>query len=469
MHSLRVPLLAACGAAVLAIADLPSAQEGGSTFGHARTRAMAGLGRLPSPVEVAVADLVNFHRHRLAMPQTGAAVAFDLRVGAAGFDARGTAVLQFGLASAPVADRADLGPVHLALAIDCSGSMAAAGKLDVVKDALRTLVDRLRPADRVTIVGWSQTAAVLGSACRRDGGVLRDAIARLEPGGATNLHAGLMTAIDAVADHGAELAGRARVILLTDGIANRGVVEPTAILGDALERAGRAVDITTIGFGTDLNVDLLDAVARGARGTFHFVADPTDVAKVFVAEFESQIATAARAPTLEFELPEGVELVRVFGHTATPLGAPGSHRIELPHLNADATQVVLAVVRSVGVRPAAARTVRATLRWRDVANGAPRSATADRSLAATPAADRLADPEVRKNFVIARVADGMHRMAEHARAERWVEADRELQKALRIAERRFPSGDDADVGRLVDMANRFRAVLRGYLDRFRDA
>ena len=139
-------------AAVLVAAT--SAQDGGSTFGHARTRALAGLGRLPSPVEVAIADLVNFHRHRLPLPRAGEAVAFDARAGASGFDRRGTAVLQFGYASAPVADRADLGPVHLALAIDRSGSMAGVGKLDAVKNALRALVTRLRPDDHVTLRRW---------------------------------------------------------------------------------------------------------------------------------------------------------------------------------------------------------------------------------------------------------------------------------------------------------------------------
>ena len=456
-------------AAVLVAAT--SAQDGGSTFGHARTRALAGLGRLPSPVEVAIADLVNFHRHRLPLPRAGEAVAFDARAGASGFDRRGTAVLQFGYASAPVADRADLGPVHLALAIDRSGSMAGVGKLDAVKNALRALVTRLRPDDHVTLIGWSDTAEVLSSARRGDGTELRAAIERLVPGGATNLHGGLMQALGAITDGPIVGGGRTRVILLTDGIANRGVVDPGQILGVALERAGRDVDITTIGFGADLNVALLDEIARGTRGMFHFVADPADVEKVFVEEFESQLATAARHPVLEFVLPPGVELVRAFGHESAVSGGEGVYRIDLPHLSADATQVVMVACRLTtgsGDRDRE-RVVRATLSWDDVASGERQSRDASCALDAGPVRDRLDDPEVKKNFVIARVAAGLHAMAEAATAEKWIDADRALADAVKVATRRFPSGDDPDVARVVDMAKVYRGVLRGYLDRFRDA
>src|SRR5918992_1033807 len=41
-----------------------------------------------------------------------------------------------------------------ALDVDTSGSMAEPGRLDLVKDALHTLIDQLRPSDRVAIVAY---------------------------------------------------------------------------------------------------------------------------------------------------------------------------------------------------------------------------------------------------------------------------------------------------------------------------
>ena len=65
MNPYSLPLLFAALAPVLV------AQDAGSTYGHARTRAMAALGRLPTPTDVAVADIVNIHRHRLPLPRAG--------------------------------------------------------------------------------------------------------------------------------------------------------------------------------------------------------------------------------------------------------------------------------------------------------------------------------------------------------------------------------------------------------------
>jgi len=57
---------------------------------------------------------------------------------------------------------------------------------------------------------------------------------------------------------------------------------------------------------------------------------------------------------------------------------------------------------------------------------------------------------------------------EAARESRWAEADGSLQRALRFARVQFPSAEDPDLRRVVDMAEEFRGVLRRYVGRFRD-
>src|SRR5262249_52383596 len=117
----------------LLLAPSLATQEGHSQFGHARTRELAELGVLPTPLEVAVADIVDSPRPRLPLPRAGEAVAMDVRFGGATVAPGGEAVLQLGFTTAPSGDHSDLPPLNLAFVIDCSGSMADAGKMDAVK------------------------------------------------------------------------------------------------------------------------------------------------------------------------------------------------------------------------------------------------------------------------------------------------------------------------------------------------
>jgi hypothetical protein len=159
------------------------------------------------------------------------------------------------------------------------------------------------------------------------------------------------------------------------------------------------------------------------------------------------------------------------GGPPSPRGS-GELVLDLPDLHAGATQIVLVECRGSSL---AARFADPEVRVRlgfDPAAGGPREhRTARASIAVDPrhAAGDLRDPEVEKNHTIAVLAQAMHDMAVAAADSRWIEADRVLRRGLRLARQRFPSGDDPDLGRLVEMAERFREVLRGYVDRFRDA
>src|SRR5262245_56715093 len=269
---------------LLAVAFPLLAQDAGSTFGHARARELAELGKLPSSRDVVVRDIVNYHRHRLPLPRAGQDVALDARFDRGSAAAGDEIWLQVGYTTAPQGDRALSPPCAVVFVVDVSGSMAEAGKMTAVQAGLRAFVERLRADDQIALVTFSTEAKTLEKLRRRgDGRWLLDAIARLTPDGNTNLHAGLMLGLDELARGDAGTTDR-RVIVLTDGIANTGVTAPDQIVGDATRRAGTTIDISTIGVGQNLDVPLLQRVADGCRGLFHFVADATDVQKVFVAE-----------------------------------------------------------------------------------------------------------------------------------------------------------------------------------------
>lgn len=151
----------------------------------------------------------------------------------------------------------------------------------------------------MAVIAFSDEARTVRELAPVGGGHdLRRHIALLHPGGSTNLDGGLQLGLDALGGCGAEGRTPRRVILLTDGIANRGVREPRAIVHRARPALDAGIDLTTIGLGHDVQNDLLGELARGGRGGFHYVADAADIDKVFVREAQALHDTAAARETV---------------------------------------------------------------------------------------------------------------------------------------------------------------------------
>jgi len=445
-----------------------AAQDAVSQFGMARSRELAELGQLPSSRDVVVRDLLNYHRHRLPLPTAGRDVALELRFDRAAAQVGDDVWLQVGYTTAPLGDRSLAPACAVALVVDCSGSMAGAEKMTAVKAGLRAFVDRLRADDEVTLVTFSSDARLAAPRQRRgDGRWLCDAIERLAPDANTNLHAGLMLGLRELA-RGDGPAAR-RVLLLTDGIANTGVTAPDEIAAAARPLAAEGIDISTIGVGQDLDVPLLQRLAGDARGLFHFVADPQDVAKVFVQEADSLVAPVARHVALSVELPRGLSLLAVPHDGVSVQG--NRLDVRLADLNAGVTGVLLARCRVHGeLRDGEA--ARAAVAFRSVARGRDDAVRAEAALELGRSDGGRGttgnpDVEVRKNAAIAVLSQGLADMALAAEQKRWADADRVLRLAGDEAQRLFP-GDDQDVQRVRTIVQGHQQTLRRYVDRFRE-
>lgn len=450
----------------VALGTAVAAQDGMSQFGHARARALAEMGRLPTPYEIVVRDLINYHRHRLPLPRPDQAVALDLRFDKAVARAGEEVILQVGYATAPLGDRALAPPCACALVIDCSGSMQQRGKLDQVRRGLQAFVERLRQDDQVALVSFADEARViLPAQPRGDGSFLQAALQKLQADGNTNLHTGLMRGIAVLREPRFASMSR-RLIVLTDGIANAGQHDAGRIAGDIASAASAAgVDVSTIGLGDNLDVAVLRQLAERNRGLCHFVADARDVQKVFVREADSLLVPAARQVHLHVELPEQLELLHAFDRHLRK--APQRVSWQLADLNAGATGVALlrCRVRRTAERPLVAI---ARMGFRDPRND--RLTTTDNRVALPVQADATSptrtDVDVRKNAAIATLAEGLHAMARQADSRRWAAADRALRTAQEAARKLFP-GDDPDVDRVREIVAGHLRTLQNHLDRFR--
>ena len=139
-------------------------------------------------------------------------------------------------------------PLNVSLVIDQSGSMQGA-PIEAAKGAAAHIVQNLRRKDRLSVVTYADQAQVniLGQQAE-DRHTMLDAINRIRPGGCTALHDGWLA--------GAEQAAlmrqpgeTARVILLSDGCANRGEMRVDFLSHDAARMAENGITTTTCGLG----------------------------------------------------------------------------------------------------------------------------------------------------------------------------------------------------------------------------
>src|SRR4051794_21292059 len=113
-------------------------------------------------------------------------------------------------------------PLSLAVVIDRSGSMAGP-KLEGAKECAAFLIRRLAPGDRLAVVSYDgevQLVVPFGSLDRK---AALQAVAGIHSGGSTNLSGGWLLGLEQLRHAPAD--GPRRILLLSDGQANVGIVD----------------------------------------------------------------------------------------------------------------------------------------------------------------------------------------------------------------------------------------------------
>jgi len=475
--------LACTGAVAFSVISV-SAQEGLSSASVSRGRAIAspntastsssrnsGSNKYNSnynsanftpPDEVAIEEFVNYHRHRLPLPKIGQAIAMDVRWGNNEVsNNQRDAVLQIGFTTPSVNERTNLRPLNLALVIDKSGSMADGDKMSRVKESLRVMLEKLRDDDVVSIIVFDTDAEILFPAQRiGNGDKIRRAVESIEPNGSTNLHAGLMLGYKE-AQKNFQKDATNRVILLTDGIANVGTIEPKKIAAESSEFNGRGVDLSTIGVGLELNNDLLRTLAKSGRGLYHFVADYKDIDKVFVTEIQSLLSAVARNVRVEVEYDPNLQMEKVYGYD--PRYSNNSFSMNLENLNNGVTQAIISRFRAENANKNS-NSVKVRLSYFDVKKQRQVEEVQEIVLNGTGKAQTnlLVDEEVMKNYTIAQLAESLDRMSRSFKAGKHAEAERFLNQTLAQTYERYPNMEDKDIQFILDIVENYRTDLRNF-------
>jgi Ca-activated chloride channel homolog len=258
--------------------------------------------------------------------------------------------------------RAQRLPVNVALVLDRSGSMSGEGKFSFAREAVELALGMLRADDRFTLVVYDERVDVLVTTTRATPEAKHratEALRTIGPRGATDLCAGWMRGCEQLADmaHG---DGVSRALLLTDGLANRGVTDGESLAHHARELRERGIATSTFGVGADFDERLLRDMAHEGGGNFYFIETPVQIPDLLSSELGEALTVVVRGAMLDVELPDdsSAEPLNRYRHSRT-----GNRlRIELGDLVTG--QDVRAVVE-VALPPAALGAVlhaRATLR-----------------------------------------------------------------------------------------------------------
>ena len=205
-------------------------------------------------------------------------------------------------------------PVHLCCVIDTSASMESYNKLENVKRSLQFLLDFLGPQDSISVITFSEAARTIltqtaVSANEKDNIRARISIIRVESN--TNLSAGIIQARDSLQiDTNGSKQG---ILLLTDGIANLGLIQPADILDLVRNTITKfnGTSISSVGYGTDHNVELLQSISTEGGGSYYVVNNLEDVARVFGDILGGLVSCASQQ--VRITLPIGTELKSRYG------------------------------------------------------------------------------------------------------------------------------------------------------------
>ncbi len=251
-----------------------------------------GEGRWPQPEEVPAARLKEHFARRQPRGERALLFAQRFETATAPWDAG--RVLVRGAAQAPEVPPAMRASARVILLLDVSGSMDAPNRLPLVQEAVRGVLARLRPDDRVGLVTYAGESQVRHAPTPlSEAAPLREGLLALQAGGRTNGGAGLAEAFALARAERA--AGEQRVILCTDGEFNMGSTSPEALAGLVRGAAEAGVRLSIFGFGRSGAIDpRLEQLAALGGGGSGYVNTRSDAVRVLLGQLGELIAPVAR-------------------------------------------------------------------------------------------------------------------------------------------------------------------------------
>jgi Ca-activated chloride channel family protein len=205
--------------------------------------------------------------------------------------------------------------VDMVIVLDRSGSMKGR-KINDARQAVLKLLSNLTSKDRFALVTYSdgvQIASGLLTVNRSNRQRMAAAVNGIRVGGGTNLGAGLQAGINLLRSSNRS-TNPAKIILISDGLANKGITDVQSLSGIAAVAVEREFAVSTVGVGAEFNEYLMTAIADQGTGSYYYLENPAAFAEVFQKEFHDARASIVNNLKIQIPLNDGISLADAAGY-----------------------------------------------------------------------------------------------------------------------------------------------------------
>ena len=284
------------------------------TASYANVRRLLRQGTLPPPGAIRLEELVNYFHYDYPAPAEEHPLSVTTECSACPWQPEHQ-LLRVGV-SAKEIEFESRRSSNIVFLLDVSGSMLRPNKLPLVKQALKLLIEKLNPEDRVAIVVYAGSSGlVLDSTRIAEASEILEAVENLQAGGSTNGGQGIQLAYRVAQDHFSD-GGINRVVLCTDGDFNVGVSDRSSLVELIESKAKSGVYLTVLGFGDgNLKDSTMETLADKGNGNYAYIDSVLEARKVLVEEVGGTLVTVAKDVKIQLDFnPMHVKAYRLLGY-----------------------------------------------------------------------------------------------------------------------------------------------------------
>ena len=284
------------------------------TASYSNVRRMLQDGQLPQKNAVRIEEMINYFTYDLPKPTGDEVIDIYTEYAVAPWN-QNHQLLMIGLTAKEI-EFEETDGMNLVFLIDVSGSMFSSDKLPLLKEAMKLLVDQLRPKDRISIVVYAGAAGIIleggDSSDKQD---IIDALDDLQAGGSTAGGEGIELAYK-VAERNFIEGGNNRILIATDGNFNVGMSSTEELTELIAEKRETGVFLSVLGFGTgNIRDDIMESLADNGNGVYYYIDSMKEAEKVFLYGLGATMITVAKDVKLQIEFnPMHVKGYRLIGY-----------------------------------------------------------------------------------------------------------------------------------------------------------
>lgn len=263
---------------------------------------------------VRIEELLNYFKYDYNLPEDDSPFGVTTVVGDCPWN-KDAKLLQIGLKTEEI-DFSEAPSSNLVFLLDVSGSMNDADKLPLLQSAFTMLTDELTEKDRVSIVTYAGSDAVLLEGEKGSNKTeIAEVINSLRASGSTNGSAGIETAYRLAEENFIE-GGNNRIILATDGDLNVGATSESALKELVTSKRESGIFLSVLGFGTgNIKDNKMEALADNGNGNYAYIDSRGEAKRVMVEEMGATLVTVAKDVKLQIEFnPAYITGYRLIGY-----------------------------------------------------------------------------------------------------------------------------------------------------------